>query len=1658
MNLFKFSSLFNLYYLIRMKCPFRSYFNWLVHFIFLVNLSLVFICCTKPSEIFETNKKMTFWGYFLALLLYPPWIFGTQTLLTDSIFFFCICVVPFLIIIYSQAHIKKFSNQKHVNFWCALVIRICQQILTPYCSVPIMFRFSYLIEQVFILKSTEDPNMVLSFVICSLNVCLEVIHTYFASIFLIPIDFVSHSKADYYDGKYMTSLYIVRVILAVVCFELSYIKNTLIAVIVFSSIFVICFLTLYIRLTYQVHVSPVGHYLEVLPFFVCPFMVIFNYFVHNENYSLILLLLLFVVFAVLFRFQTRFIIKQCLKTFYPFMGQNKMNLNDNNNNNNNNKDFLPKFFVGSVITVIRTVACEHSDPDCLVRFLAYQKKSSEVKNLYTIEVVRFLALFPSRRKECLKELKNVHCKSNFNSFTVFIFKKILKSLDEVESTEKNLVCLNNFYRSFLVHKHLYWVARAKKQVFIASKEALSAAYFFIEVKNEFHYLMKRYTYDSFLHYYYADFCLSACGDFEEYLVECQIARMLDHLFYKNNVRSNEFVNKNSISFSDEFDLNSIVDPLLHPMSVINPKILQFCSTEKTLINLPSAKKNEVMINRQASISSKKKKEKKYEKSSPVATFLTRKKYLIPLLSIFHMYVPIALFLYLISELYIKDRYIHSQTYQLYNTSNQFLDVFYIASTSVYLPYLSYQFTRMNTKSGDLSFIYNSSIFNNNQTMETFLDLPFNIVNFYSKSQPLSNMTSGALFILERYISSNMLRNYTIKTVIDKIPYDLDFFVQTLFNNVYEKVKFMKDHAIILREIYKSNLDSYYFCKVILITICVFAVLSSIVYLIQINIIYRNDRIKIGFLSSEDLFSLFLLQESKKAWELLREFIETSSDATTADGNFNSSRSSVNLTNIQMMPSNLNAIILNFNENRPNLTNTNSIQEPLLEMAVNGHNFNKDFRSLINSNNFIQINSSNFKLKFNSKKRKRTETKAIEYEEENNEEEEEHETNKDKNNNNNNNEDDEDAYFDNEEEEDIVHPTLIQENNNCIQAIAISRATEKEAFLSCPYFHLVILLFAPLIFTILVILLFQLSLSSFSATKEETFKNILIGESLANHSFILLNSTFYILEKRVGITSKRGEYLKKHKQNENEIEIWKKEFKQFLLNEKEISNEFKYFDSKLKKNNTSKHIKEIKKSFNKLYKSFSNSKSYSNDIVTSHEKEKIDGLDEILSDLKELNSYHAEKCYEFIDVVCMSVETSIETILDTNTPPSILASHCIPFVYLFSWNLFQDLLYSNINDLYFMKISNGTSFVIGTVLLMLTVVHVSFSSSLLLRKAFNSLFHFPDDFLKPPSNISKDNSKSSNEKLPQNALVVTSITDSDEIYSVSDNSKEIINRSLNDLISLKMSTTFPKVVQNTSNNSTDTSSTDYEESGQICEFSISDTKKKTFRFSTEKIGCLTKTVMVEENSPVVENPREKTYVQLLNSFIPPYFAENYGKNNQTEFIYENNFIISVRISDEISPQMIEKCFNAANHISQYSMSIDIISVEGEMVTFSSVSNVKLIVILLLIRDFIDDVSKNTKIENCVYSIYIKHMDRFSINVLNGDEPYLEFHPHNQDYFRFRLFQIEKGKIGFSENFRLIFNSILDITEKNSIKTDFEGLEETVYALDINELSSKIAHFV
>lgn len=1512
MKLFDLSSLFQLYYIIRTKYPWNNRFSWSIVIFYFLQILIVTVCGIKPSEIFDISMDSSFIHYLESVFLFAPWLFATKDFASDSLFYFVLLIIPFLVILYSNIHLKRSNTHQHVNYWCTCAIRLFQQYFIPTVSVTLYFRLAYLIEQIFILKETGDNYVYFSFALVCLNFVMLFIHLYMASVFLIPMDFVVNSKVDRYDGKTQLELDIFRMLLCMVGFFFSYAKDVVTFGILMAVVFVICLTSLYFRLIMQVYVSPIAQYFEVSPFFVCPFILIFKFYSDNQVYLFILVIGLLFIFSFIFTAINRFIVKQSLKVFSPLMSRNKQishHITRHNHDelfqdsaNLNNDDFSPSFIPGSITSIIRSVFSESGDPECLLRFLNLQKRSSNPqKTSSIIEVIRFIALFPSKRQNCLNRLMNLESQSPYNSFTIFIFKKILKGLNFVEVPEKNTACLTNLYRSFLVHQYLYWIARKKKQYFRAVKESICASYFQIEVDNEFQYLLRRFYFSPGLHYYYADFCLSGRGNFNTYQKEMEIGRLLEGYSSSNEVKSTSHIN----------------DPLLYPMSIVNPRILQFCSPEEKKKSFSTHKTDldSHFLNETKNTSNK----------MPVAAYLNEKKYPIPLLGVFQIFVPLALFIYIIAALYPIDTQIRAKTVDIYENTVQLMKTFYCASSAIYLPYLTSMY-RNNSKVIDGPFIM-TKIRNLNRyktirdiprpldqqldAYEAFLHLPFNMADFYTEIQPISNLAGGMLYTLERYLSKAMIENATIEEILNNLDSGLDKMVSQLFQQVYVYVEQSKQDIESLESAYKNNLDIVPMLKVTIISLLLLVVLSFLTFLVQINCIYRKDSKKIDYLSSNQRFIFFLRQESDKGWEYLSTFLEAQNSLFSTEHLSDTGKSYSNET----------------------------IKRKTLGLV---HPTSTKYSSLETSNDSeaLSIDQTEKESQFGSNDKLYQEIELTDV--------------------------DSDASLSNS----FSHSDSYEEQIN--STLVLNQATEESAF-SVPVWVTCVLIFlTPLLLTILINCLFMMPFSRRSNLLCKDFQNLEKSISRGNHSLILLNISFEILQRKL------------HKRPENASII------------------------------------------------------------------SFESLNGFLTDLIDLPQYTEETCYRLPDVICMSVAKSIKLIFDNSTTVTTIASQCLPIIYVFTWNVFQQSFYLNVNELRYMRLSHGISFIIAFIFLVFAVLDVVIAATKMLRKGFNSLFHFPDDFLDPPREISKETNKHLKNEFPQNVLVITTITKTDEIYSVSDNSKEILNRTLNELITLKMSETFPRVTSDSLDSRSSTSN--------MCEFMVSDNKKKLFRFSTEEIGFLTKAVLVEENPAVLDNPREKTYVQRLSTFIPTCFAEAYGKYDQTEFTYRNNFLLSVRISPDLPVQIVEKCFNTANHISQCFQSINIIHVDGEMITFSSISDCKLIVLLLLVRDFKEEIVKNTKNPNCIYSMFIDFMDDFTIDIVHDDELYLTFKPVDQNYFRFRLYQVENGDVAITKKLASRFKKIKKLCKKTLIPIDFEGNEEILYTVDLSTLISKIVTFI
>ncbi|OHS92725.1 hypothetical protein TRFO_40943 [Tritrichomonas foetus] len=1498
---FGISSLYHMYFMIRSKFKPPSIIATatIIHYIF--QMCPLAICFLTPIEIFNATNGSSFFHYYESMMLFLPWLFGTESMLFDTLFYFVINIAAFIILICCLHYVDKY---KHLNFWACAFISVFQSCYTQLISFPLYFRFSYMME--LIINQPYNPEFIISLTLTSINTILNGIHIYMASIFLIPADFVIHTKFDLYDGKSVFYLYWVRFLLSTACFFFKIsMDNQILVISIIVACFIITLNTIYNRINSYSYVSRTGLATESFPLFCVPFMMLMFYLFENWVYSILSLVLVFALFLFMQFIHYSFLIKQATKTFSPFIIDNKDE--KNNNHNIESEESLPSIGFGSRTTMIRIMASHHCDPNCIDRYLKLHKKLSS-KASTTLEVIRFLALFPTRRNECLKELALLTSKSHHNRFAIYRFTKILKGLTE-QTSEKHRLMLNRMNRSFLVHHHLYWMARKEKKQFTAFREAFSTAFYYIETDFEFKMLIDKYPLDSVLHYMYSDFLLSACGDFEGHKKE------------------------QSLALNIERGKHNIIDPLLHPMSLYNPKILQYCTVEEAG-DSPNSYAGSSMIGTTTNNNmsffgseiSSAFNNQKLNKSNPIITFLGKSKRYVPALAPIHTILPMILILVIIFSMLSQAHHIESSTNILFEESSLLMDAYYLASSGVFIPY----FLSIRTPMEDCQ--------------QDFISMPFVIAQNYDEIQVIRNLTSGMLSIINEFVSETMLNQfyyelYDVCDMMEALTTSLNWSILLYIDLVSNIIDIINEEVELLEGFLNSQ---YSIVPLVIISIscaAAFVLLSFIITFIQVNTIMNDPKV-IEFLSKEEWLSLCLLQDSKKAWELYRNFVDpheisTSNSAGTLELHKTPkilSNSSLNMNESQQFKNSaFNVLSLDDSHKRRSV---NPISPLILEIPHQQFQSNNNISNIINTSN---TNSNNGEKKENEEENCNKNENGLESDENS-------DFNSDKNRN---------TIFEGSEMEEF---TTNGTNNDIIEQEI--QATLVDDLQSRSYCLIFTLLMAPSFLLVLIVSLYFLPIKFRAHT--QIMKIGVISECVTriNASFVLVNYTYSIIENRPPSIL--------------ELEL----------------------------------IHSI-----------------------------LDKPGTLIGEL-----YMKEQCYQLDSVICISVKTILHNMITQNITSNVLATKYMPIIHLFAWNSIFSYYFPRILDFYQTGYSNGTSFIIAVLLFMINFLSVTGAYSKLLFAAFNSLYHFPNDFLKLPDEGNDKKKNNVLETFPENVLVITTVTETDEIYSITENTKSLLNRSLNDMISLIFSKTFP-IVHGAEN---------------LREFVMPDKKKKIFRYSSEIIGMMTKTVMVEEVTPV-QDPREKTYSKRLIEYVPPYFAKQFGDNDVCFFEYKNCFIVSVRIKPNLQFLITDKFFNASNHVTQNFSSMNILHIDGEMVIFSSFTDVSPFLILLFIRDLINEAkvnSKNVESNFALCSIVIDYFDEISCIIRNsGIEPFLEFNP-KPSFFMNRLFRVNENLIAFSQSSKDLLPIVNEKAQKYDVPVNFKGETESFWGIQVNQFLSDV----
>ncbi|OHS97229.1 hypothetical protein TRFO_36580 [Tritrichomonas foetus] len=1427
-------SLYKLYFMIRSKIKPPTAFNFWVLLMNFIQLSSLLVCFLKPTQILYKDDDDSFCHALESTILFLPWIFGNESMIFDSFVYFTMNLLSFGLLYYSAFSINR---SKHIDYWCCAIIYFYQVIVAQMLPFIVYYRFSYLVER---LVFTEyDLEVLISFIISLLNVLGFAIHIYICSIFLIPMDFVQRGKFDLYDGKYLTVLYFIRLLISMECFFFQYIPNQITQIVTISIFSIICFTVLYFRSSIKVNTSFIAQYIEVSPIAAAPFMMILRIFYNNDILSLILLVVIYILLFIVLYYYNEIIKKNSLKTFLPF----------SKGTSNFQTEKMPRFILGSVTSMIRIISTENCDPECLVRFSNLQKQTSS-KNAIKIEVIRFLALFPERREKCLKELELMSSTSNHNSFTIFLFKKILKRFMK-QTTNKHREVLNRLYRSYLVHHHLYWMARKENRWIQSLYEACSVSFYFIETRTEFRSLLDYYQFDFVLHSYFAEFLLSACGDFEGYLKEMKLSQQIENEIHE--------------PFSD---------PLIHSMSRLFPKILQFYVHQ----NVPNSNYNNassLSSNSSSAISSyfnssekelRKIKNRNKSKACPVASFLNKSRRWVPMMVPFHVIFPISSFIIMISILYPTEEHILKSSQKLYEDTISLIGTFYLTSATIFVPYILKDFSSINNS------------LSSDECYQSFLNLPYDMSEFFRSNNLIKNLTTGMIYNVNNHIYEMIYENLDICQIIFTIKDGMDLNAQNLMidlSNIIQET----DKTINLLSQYYENLYSMPQIVIIIIVffIC-FGIVSFVILFIQLNKI-MNDPIKIDFMSSKSRIYSFLIQEGKQAWELLRNTIP----------------------NVEP----INSVKHSQSENLPISTIKNTARKRINE------NFNdeKGVMKVSSSTNILSgaynmkngalLQNSAFSILAEEPARSRksvglipnfsfsSETPSII----------------------SNTANCEDIHSD----ESLDLSFIIDDHDIVDHAIAAALTEGK----NCQNLHVVLILIFPLIIICIIEAMLLIPMKSRTVYQLSLLSELKEKETQTNASVVLLNFTFSYMMKRV-----------------------------VLL-----------YD-----------IENVEKELNK-------------------------------SGTEIGENYYKDQCYTLDSIICVSIRTIVSVLKNHEASTKQIVNWYMPIIYVFSWHSLNSLYYHDVEGVAKDRISNGISFIVAISILFFVFLKTAISTSALTFDSFNSLYHFPDDFLKVLKG-QKNQSQESSQPFPSNALIVTTMNNSDEIYSISENSKVILNRNLFDVISNKFSKSFPIIEK---------------QMDFLREYTAPDKKKKVFRYHSESVGLLTKTVMIEVVSSI-PNPREKTYSGRLVEYMPPYFAKKFADDDISEFTFNNAFVICCRIKPNLSFIMIEKFFNIANHLTQRFSSIKICHIDGQMILFTSLSYISYKNILLFIRDLINDSKNGIKDlpdNMALFSLLVDYFSEFQCTVNKIGEPFLDLNPLPHE-FRVRLFNLDEGLIAFSSS--------------------------------------------
>ena len=436
------------------------------HILVFVQISVFFLDFHKATDLYTVNSAEDSLKYAQELFSLSPWVFGTKSYLFDSLLYFIFLGFIFGFLIYraySAKHNKEIPSR--VLARCRLVLGFA----IPILKYPLCVRFCYL---AFLANESATVYGSVSLAFCVLNVLIFFFLTFVQSIYLENRDITVSNVFEELSGESYFIYSIFTFFIMVFTNFYSSFTSTLhhVILLILHLIFIIAIIKM--RAATVFSQSRAVIFLDTAPYVLSIFLVEFECFASKLwYYKLVFYLAICVVYMILLN---AYIDRAKVKSIRMF----ELMLPDSNNQDDSAMQTVPS----NVDSVIRYYCFNVNDPSKLHAFIEAQR--GNLKPSHIIEIVRFLVIYPEKRKRAIEIIKELEVKSIYDKFKVSLFEKQFQYYFSRSYFLESFPALETLFK---VHAYKFWEEEANGNSCKALLEVFNAYYYF----REYSYLLQQ---------------------------------------------------------------------------------------------------------------------------------------------------------------------------------------------------------------------------------------------------------------------------------------------------------------------------------------------------------------------------------------------------------------------------------------------------------------------------------------------------------------------------------------------------------------------------------------------------------------------------------------------------------------------------------------------------------------------------------------------------------------------------------------------------------------------------------------------------------------------------------------------------------------------------------------------------------------------------------------------------------------------------------------------------------------------------------------------------------------------------------------------------------------------------------------------------------------